>query len=276
MKEQKMTKINVDTPQCPAYSKGKTVVELYNFLGELISAGKSEAPVFVTDGVPYGDTLAVGVMEFQPAQEAEAATLTPTNRFEAVVVDYLESLSGGYVTLTSSNPALSLERLEHVEYEMAERLSASRMRKLTRNRGRSVGDGVGGGGGGERRSAAGQKISDPYDFDWTVGDLHRMITGGMKSGVLNSASPFRIYSGGNYVQFSVLSLTHAEKSPLAEPLDERESAALETYSRKNLNRLEIVGEPVRSDERAMNRAISSMQMRAEAIPELAMNLPLAV
>lgn len=254
-----MNNTNINSAQHVKYPKGLTVGKLYAFLGAAMAIGKEHVPVFLSDGSDYGHTLALGSVRLDEKYPEAHAPVIPENRFESVVVDYLQSMDDGYVCLSGSNPALSLEQLDMVYEKMVKRTEAANDPVVAT---------------GNVDAELESRNTDPFDNELTVGSVQELIRSGLANGTLTEDSPFRIHVD-NYVVPSALTLRVKDDRSIAEPIDEQENAALKTYARCNVNHVLIHGDACRFDNDSMNSHLNNMRDRAAAIPTLAVKMPLA-
>lgn len=250
---------SADQIVCP---KGLTVGKLHAFLTEVMAVGKEHVQVFLNDGSDYSPTLALGSVRLDE-KDPEAfitAAVVPENKFEAVVVDCLRSLDDGYVCLTGSHPALAVEKLDMVYEQMVKRTDPANDSTMASA---------------NVKSMSKQPESDPFVDELTVGAVQELIENGLSSGTLTEDSPFRIHVNDSYIIYSALTFRTKDDSGIAEPINDYESAALETYARCNVNHVLLHGDAVRSNNQHMYHHIRDMKDRAVSIPGLTLEMPLA-
>lgn len=257
-----MKNTNINSAQQVQYPKGMTVGELHAFLGELMAAGRDQAPIFLNEGIDYCHTLALGSASLDQPETDPSVAVAPANKYESVVVDYLQSMGDGYVCLSGSHPALSVDRLTWAHKKMIQRTDPANDSTMTSA---------------NVKSMSKQPESDPFVDELTVGTVQEMIELGLSSGTLMKDSPFRIhvYEDDSYIVISAVTYRTKNDRGIAEPIDGDESAALETYRRSNVNHLMLYGDAVRFDDQLMCHHIDAMHDRAESIPELALKMPSA-
>jgi hypothetical protein len=120
-----------------------------------------------------------------------------------------------------------------------------------------------------------QPESDPFVGEPTVWMVRDLIEDGPSRGTLTEDSPVRVQLQDSYITFTALTLGTKDDRGIAEPIDEDESAALETYRRCNVNHLVLYGHVDCFDDQHMYRQIDAMHDRADSIPELALKMPVA-